>query len=497
MTADFAIDKPLPHSVEAERAILGAILLNGMDIDESISAIRPIDFFLPQHQLIFRHLCGLRDLGKPTNDTVLLYESLVGAGHLESAGGMPYVSQIPDGLPRVNNVAYYVEIVRGKAQLRRRAHIAQTIQEMALRATGNTGEILRDIGTLAAQLREDVGHERKLNFRSGVEIAMATDAQVQWIVPGFVACGAITEIGAKVKAGKTTLITELVRAVADRVEFLGRPTRRSSTVYLTEQPIVSFRQAMERAHLLGREDFYVLQYSDIRDVPWPQVVAQAVRQCHRVGATVLVIDTLPQFAGLKGDSENNSGDALVAMEPLLQAAAKGLAIIVVRHERKSGGEVGDSGRGSSAFAGAVDVVLSLRRPEGNVKKTQRVLQAVSRFSETPGEILLELTEGGYISLGEPREAALKSAMDSILAIAPKTELEALNLEELVESTELPRATTQRAVNSLLEEGLIVRIGKGKKRSPYRYWVGGNRSSPTHDISEQKETQAAVLGPSAQ
>src|ERR1700751_5262060 len=94
----------------------------------------------------------------------------------------------------------------------------------------------------------------------------------------------------------------------------------------------------------------------------------------------VVVDTLPQFACLKGDSENNAGDALAAMHPLLRAAADGIGVILTRHERKSGGEVGDSGRGSTALAGAVDIVLSLRRPEGNANKTHRLLQALSRFS---------------------------------------------------------------------------------------------------------------------
>src|SRR4029077_18773682 len=193
---------------------------------------------------------------------------------------------------------------------------------------------------------------------------------------------------------------------------------KTPTVYLTEQPAVSFRQAMERADLLGRDDFHVLFHNDTRGTPWPLVASAAVEECKREGAFLLVVDTLPQFAGLKGDSENNSGDALTAMEPLSRAAAEGIGIILTRHERKSGGEVGDSGRGSSAFAGAVDIVLSLRKPVGNSKKTHRVLQALSRFSDTPPELLIELTDNGYIALGEPQAAAFREAKDSIFAIAP-------------------------------------------------------------------------------
>jgi hypothetical protein len=168
---------------------------------------------------------------------------------------------------------------------------------------------------------------------------MATNERVEWIVPGLVVKGGITELGAKVKAGKTTLIMKLVSASAG-------------------------------------SDFHVLLHNDTRGMTWTDVAAAAVSECKRVGAYLLVVDTLPQFAGLRGDSENNSGDALAAMEPLLRAASEGVGVMLTRHERKSGGEVGDSGRGSSAFAGAVDIVLSLRRPEGNAKKTLRVLQAL-------------------------------------------------------------------------------------------------------------------------
>jgi hypothetical protein len=237
----------------------------------------------------------------------------------------------------------------------------------------------------------------------------------------------------------------------------------------------------------GEGDFHVLLHSDLRGMLWPAVAAAAVNECKRVAAALLVVDTLPQFAGLNGDSENNSGDALAAMQHLEQATSNNIGTILVRHERKSGGDVGDSGRGSSAFAGAVDIVLSLRKLEGNSKKTQRALHALSRFSETPAELLVELTEDGYISLGEPHEAAVKEAKDSIIAIAPQSEAEAADLKELMESAEVPRATAQRAIKELAEEGLLSRVGEGRKGSKFRYFQTENRFCPTSDIEGQKKT----------
>jgi RecA-family ATPase len=483
------VDRSLPHSCEAERSILGAFLLanvGDVGVEDALRRLGTADFFIPEHRVIYRHMQRLHEQSKPTNDIVLLYESLQAAQELEAAGGIGYVSQVPDGLPRTNNLSHYVDIVEQKGRLRQTAYCAEKILSMALGANGNATEVLQEIAIVSAHLREEVGQKRILKFRSGTEFAAAAEKRIDWIAPGYVARGAITEVGAKVKIGKTTLVLNLVRAAADGRNFLDKPTLKTPSVYLTEQPAVSFLQAMERSDLLDRDDFHILSYSETRAIPWAEVAAAAVDECKRVGAALLVVDTLPQFAGLVGDSENNSGDALAAMQPLQRGASDGIGIVVIRHERKSGGEVGDSGRGSSAFAGAVDIVLSLRKPEGNSKKTLRVLHALSRFSETPAELLLELRENGYVALGEPHEAAVREAKDSIMATAPKSESEGVDLKNLIESA-VPRATAQRAIDELLTEGRLARVGEGKRGKPFRYFIPEIHFCPTSDLDGQKET----------
>src|SRR6202020_1606572 len=120
---------------------------------------------------------------------------------------------------------------------------------------------------------------------------------------------------------------ELVRAAADGAPFLGQPTLKTPTVYLREHPAVSFRQTMKRAGLLGRDDFRFLLRSKVLRMSWPEVVAATIAECKRVGADLMVVDTLPQFAGLSGDAENNSGDALAVMQQLQEAAAQGIGVI--------------------------------------------------------------------------------------------------------------------------------------------------------------------------
>jgi hypothetical protein len=138
-----------------------------------------------------------------------------------------------------------------------------------------------------------------LKFRTGKQIADEVPPDVLWVVKPYVALGAITEIDGKVKlAGKTTFTTHLVHATLDGSPFLGEPTEKKKVVYLTEQPITSFRVAIERAGLLGRKDLTVLLWSETHGIPWHKVAQAAVEECKHRGAKLLVVDTLPQFAGL-------------------------------------------------------------------------------------------------------------------------------------------------------------------------------------------------------
>jgi hypothetical protein len=317
--------------------------------------------------------------------------------------------------------------------------------------------------TAPAQAEDEDSTPINLPFRTAAEIEVETPAEVDGVARPWVGAGASTEFDGKVKlAGKTTFTLHLVRAVVNGAAFMGQPTRKTAVVYLTEQNPISAREAMKRAGLLGRGDFVVLYFKDIGNFQWSSVAHAAVEECKRRNAKLLVVDTLTQFAGIAGDGENNAGDALAAMRPLQHAAAEGISVLVTRHERKSGGTVGDSGRGSSAYGGAVDIVLSLRRPEGSHKRNVRLLQALSRFDETPPEQLIELTDNGYRSLGEPGDVAIEQERLNIIAALPNEKKDAVDIEALCEATDMSRAQLQRRLDELLSEGKIRKTGRGRK-----------------------------------
>jgi replicative DNA helicase len=154
MAADTVLERPLPHNLEAERSILGAILLDNHALNAAIEKLRSDDFFLPQHRQIFDRMIQLGEKQQAI-DTVTLMEDLTRSGNLESAGGISYLSQLADGLPRVTNVEHYARIVKEKAVLRSLIFSASAIQEQALAAGDDADTILDRAESAIFQIAED------------------------------------------------------------------------------------------------------------------------------------------------------------------------------------------------------------------------------------------------------------------------------------------------------------------------------------------------------
>jgi hypothetical protein len=336
---------------------------------------------------------------------------------------------------------------------------------------------------LSASYREVVEAERNLPFLSAREVATATPDKADWIIDGLAGRGILTELDAKIKLGKTTLLTMALRQVLDGADFLGLKTTKTGVIYLSEQSATSFRSALERAKLLDRDDFVICFWSSAAGLPWPEIVRQSAEEARRRGFGVLVVDTLSQFAGVMGDGENTTGVALEAMKPLQEVAANlGLCVIVLRHERKAGGDVGESARGASAFGGAVDIILSLRRGEGNSDPNVRILRSLSRFDETPAELVISFVDGAYIALGSAEEVKAQLTRKKLVEVLPTTEDDALDLKSIVDQIKATRSHVQEVLDADLIGGKVSRVGLGKRGDPFRYWRV-TRSEPRRAVAE--------------
>ena len=320
--------------------------------------------------------------------------------------------------------------------------------------------------------REGVPDESNLTFRTARQIATSTPDTTEWLVDGLLPCGGIVELDGKIKAsGKTTFALAMCRSLIDGSDFLGFATKPTTIVYLTEQPDSSLRAALDRAGLTDRDELILLSWKDTRGTPWANVVRAAQTEARERGARLLVVDTFGQFSGLRGDSENSAGAGLEAMEPLQIAAHDGLAVWINRHDRKSGGDVGESGRGSSAISGVVDIVLSLHRREGNTPVTHRELSSLSRYEETPASLVIDYRNGSYIALGESSAVALSMTKDALLASAPHAEDEAMTATDLIAAADgVKRTVAYEALAELVANGEMLMKGTGKRGDAKRYWI---------------------------
>src|ERR1043165_5123036 len=113
---DNAFERSLPNSSEAERAILGAVLLDNGLISQAIEQLRPEDFYVPSHRRIFVAMIALFERGAEINP-ILIGEELKKENSLEAVGGVSFITNLTYGLPHSTNIAHYAKVGRGKARL--------------------------------------------------------------------------------------------------------------------------------------------------------------------------------------------------------------------------------------------------------------------------------------------------------------------------------------------------------------------------------------------
>lgn len=113
-----APERSLPHSLDAERSVLGAILINNAAYIEAARLVEPGSFFRDAHRRVFEAMIALLERPGGACDFLLLREELMRRGALDDVGGPAYLSSLADGVPRSTNVRYYAGIVRDKAKAR-------------------------------------------------------------------------------------------------------------------------------------------------------------------------------------------------------------------------------------------------------------------------------------------------------------------------------------------------------------------------------------------
>ncbi|HEY7411069.1 MAG TPA: replicative DNA helicase [Vicinamibacteria bacterium] len=142
MATDIVLkERTLPQNVEAERTVLGAVLVDNAAFNSAAEVLARDDFHREAHRRIFEAMAGLAEKSQPI-DLVTLKDELLRVSSLEAAGGAAYLASLVDGLPRITNVDHWSRIIKEKAVLRNLIHAANRIAHSAFEAEDEAALIL-------------------------------------------------------------------------------------------------------------------------------------------------------------------------------------------------------------------------------------------------------------------------------------------------------------------------------------------------------------------
>jgi len=282
------------------------------------------------------------------------------------------------------------------------------------------------------------------------------DEVVDWIWKGYLAVGNLTVLAAPPKAGKSTLLFHLLRAINGELPLLGLETQRVPALLFTEESVSLVRRRRE-----GIGQLRVVPLAP--GITWPKVLA-AVRWWGEQGYKLMILDTVSRFWPVQ-----NEGDAvqvLQALTPLMAICrATGVGALLIHHTRKGGGAEGNAMRGSNAILGTADIGMEMGRITPWDRSNHRRIDALSRYDETPDSLRIELLEDGY-HLMEEGTVIEKDIMFLVTAEGSVT------AEQLCDATSMTPQYVRRVLSEMAARGVLERTGTGSRGSPFRFALKG-------------------------
>ena len=229
MKTDATLAKSLPHSSEAERAVLGAVLLDNSLFDQTSEILTTSDFYLEGHRSIFSTMERLSSDSRAI-DSLTLREELQKENTLEMVGGVAYIASLLDGVPRISSVEHYARIVKEKSLLRKLIHSAN---EILLRGISNEEDPL-DLLERAEKSIFDISQEKiKSGFvqlqdlltesYENIESLYQRKEMITGVSTGFVDLDRLTSgfqpadliiVAARPGLGKTSLVVNIAQHAA-------------------------------------------------------------------------------------------------------------------------------------------------------------------------------------------------------------------------------------------------------------------------------------------
>jgi hypothetical protein len=349
----------LPHSLEAERSVLGAILIENSVYDVAAEVLQPSDFFRDAHRYVYECIGGLIGRSSPV-DLVTVAESLERNGLLEEVG-VAYLASLVDGIPRSTNVAHYAGIVKEKALHRRHIFEANKTIEAAYAEEMPAAELARAYMVRLAVI--EAGGETAGARPVVVRLAEVRPEAIRWLWVGRLAFGKLTMLSGDPGLGKSFITMDLAaRASTGRPWPDGAGGREPIDVLIlaaedgladTVRPRLDALGAdVARVHVMtGTREGRSERGPQLSDV---DVIEKALSD---TGARLLIIDPVSSYLGVTDSHKDAEVRGLLT--PLLTMAERhDCAVLGVMHLTKDSSKAAIyRSSGSVAFVAQARVAL--------------------------------------------------------------------------------------------------------------------------------------------
>ena len=353
-----ALARTLPHNLEAERSVLGAILIDNHTFNLAAAVITSQAFFRDAHRRIFERMTELSERNQPI-DLVTLKEALERAGELEEVGGPAYIASLVDGVPRSTNVEYYAQIVKEKATLRALIFSANKILANAYEADQDADLILDDAESAIFAVAEDRVKSGFIPMRElvnesfpRIEKLFEHKTYITGVATGFddldrktrgLQPGDLVIVAARPSMGKTSLVLNICQHVATHgggvagffslemskeqlfMRMLASEARIDTYRLLSGQ--IGQREYGQITHALETLSEAHLFIDDTAGIGVLEMRAKARRLQAEHGLSVLAVDYIQLMTG-RGRFENRTLE-LASISRSLKGLAKELSVPII------------------------------------------------------------------------------------------------------------------------------------------------------------------------
>lgn len=219
-----------PQNLEAEKSVLGSLLLENLAFDEVADFLKPFHFYSDAHQLIYDSILKMYEAGIRGIDTLTLAEELARKGQLATIGGPSYINELMEAVPHAAHIKYYAGIVRDKWILRRLTEVCTDVLRDCYGGNNETTETLQQAerGIFEILEHQETGQkialdEILMDAFDRIDARIAKSGQISGLSTGFLDLDHQTNgfqpselviLAARPSMGKTALVCNIAQAVA-------------------------------------------------------------------------------------------------------------------------------------------------------------------------------------------------------------------------------------------------------------------------------------------